>query len=356
MAIVDDRGRMFGRFNPVDVFVFVLVVVMIPVAYGAYALFRTPPAKLIGVEPKQFTMGPNLRVRINGTNLRPFMRISFNTVQGRTFMIGSTETADVDLPDLEPGVYDVVLYDYAQEVDRLPKALTMLPKVATPTTTLTVNGFFVGLNQTQIESVRPGLKLTQGNHVVGSVLAVGGRRSGALRMRTGDTVISVGMPGAFDLPAALELECALETTSDGSYRCIAYGPVHSALVAVDSVLSVPIPGGAFGFQVDDVHPPGAAAFLRLRLHAAMAPDIMSRLRIGDADSNVPEYPGAWVGRVESVSGGDVVLRVPAQLLSNGWKYRNQWLKVGGVLRFETSTAVINGTIAELTPPDQAVAR
>ena len=99
MAIVDDRGRMFGRFNPVDVFVFVLVVVMIPVAYGAYALFRTPPAKLSGVEPKQFTMGPNLRVRINGTNLRPFMRISFNTVQGRTFMIGSTETADVDLPD-----------------------------------------------------------------------------------------------------------------------------------------------------------------------------------------------------------------------------------------------------------------
>ena len=130
MALVDDRGQVFGRFNPVDVFVFVLVVVMIPIAYGAYALFRTPQAKLASVDPKQFTVGPNLRVRVNGTNLRPFMRVSFNTVQGRTFMIGSTETADVDLPDLEPGSYDIVLYDYAQEVDRLPKALTILPRVA----------------------------------------------------------------------------------------------------------------------------------------------------------------------------------------------------------------------------------
>ena len=57
------------------------------------------------------------------------MRVSFNTVQGRTFMIGSTEVAEVDLPDLDPGTYDVVLYDYAQEVDRLlPKVGAFLAK------------------------------------------------------------------------------------------------------------------------------------------------------------------------------------------------------------------------------------
>jgi hypothetical protein len=46
-----------------------------------------------------------------------------------------------------------------------------------------------------------------------------------------------------------------------------------------------------------------------------------------------------------------VLRVPAQQLANGWTYRGQWLKVGGAIRFETSTAVIAGAIAELTPID-----
>src|SRR5256885_3698152 len=191
MAIVDDRGRVSGRFNAVDVFVFALVVVMIPIAYGAYALFRTPPAKLRGVEPKQVTMGPNLRVRVNGTNLRPFMRVSFNTTQGRTFMIGSTEMAEVELPDLEPGAYDVVLYDYAQEVDRLPKALTILPKVAAPTVKLTAHGAFVGLNDTQIAGLQSGVELTQNNRAVGRILAVGARRPGAIQMRTGDSAINV---------------------------------------------------------------------------------------------------------------------------------------------------------------------
>jgi hypothetical protein len=301
-------------------------------------------------------MGPNLRVRINGTNLRPFMRVSFNTVQGRTFMIGSTETAEVELPDLEPGAYDVVLYDYAQEVDRLPKALTILPKVAATTVKLSVHGTFVGLNQTQIQSVQSGLKLSQNNRVVGTILAVGERRPGAIQMRTGDSAISVTLAGQFDVPAVLEIECFLESNNDGSVRCMTYGPAHAGLVAVDSVLSVPIAGGALEFQVNDVHPANRPTFLRLLVHTANPSDIAGRLRVGDSDSNVPDYPGAWVGRVEAIRGADVALRVPAQQLVNGFKYRNQWLKVGSSLRFETSSIVINGTIADLTPLDQANAR
>jgi hypothetical protein len=355
MAIVDDRGRMFGRFNPVDVFVFALVAVMIPIAYAAYALFRTPPAKLRSVEPKQFTMGSNNRVRVNGTNLRPFMRVSFNTVQGRTFMIGSTETAEIDVPDLEPGTYDVVLYDYAQEIDRLPKALTILPKAGAPSVTLSVDGAFVGLNQAQIDAIRPGLKLTQGDRVVGTVLAVGAKRPGAMRMRTGGTVIGVDLPGSFDLPAVLDLECSLESSSDGSFRCTAYGPSHNALVEAESVLSVPIAGTGLNFQVNDVHPVGQPSFVRVRVRAAMAPDITARLRVGDSDTSVPDYVGAWVGRVESVNGADVVLRLPAQQLEGGWKYRNQWLKLGASVKFESSTAIVTGTIAELTL-DQRAAR
>jgi hypothetical protein len=330
--------------------------VMIPVAYGAYALFRTPPAKLAGIEPKQLTMGPNLRVRVNGTNLRPFMRVSFNTAQGRTFMIGSTTTADVDLPDLEPGTYDIVLYDYAQELDRLPKALTILPRTAAPTVKVLVDGRFVGLNQTQLDALTPGAKFVQGNHVTGTVVATGQRRPGSLQMRTGETGISVSMPGLFDLPAALELECFLESNSDGSVRCTVYGPAHAASVIADAVLSLSSGGSALSFQVDDVNPAGAPSFVRLVVHTAMAPDVARQVRVGDTDSSTPEYPGAWIGRVESVSGADVVLRVPAQQLTTGWRYRNQWLKVGGILRFETPVKVISGTIGSLTPLDSPAPR
>ena len=352
MALVDDRGQVFGRFNPVDVFVFVLVVVMIPVAYGAYALFRTPPAKLTSIEPNQFTVGPNLRVRVNGTNLRPFMRVSFNTVQGRTFMIGSTGTADVDLPDLDPGTYDIVLYDYAQEVDRLSKALTILPRAAPPTLTVSVQGAFVGLNQAQVDALRPDATFVQGNRVLGKVLAAGARQAGALQMRTGATAIAVGLPGLYDVPAVLELECSLESSSgDGSLRCTFHGPAQPAALIADAIVSLPAAGGTVSFQVSDVHPAGSPRFVRLRVHTTMAPDMARQIRTGDADANIPDYPGAWIGRVESVNGAEVVLRVPAQQLANGWTYRGQWLKAGGAIRFETSAAVIGGTIADLTPID-----
>jgi hypothetical protein len=352
MAIVDDRGRLLGRFNVVDVFVFILVVVMIPMAYAAYALFRAPAAKLTGVEPKQLSMAPNARVRIIGRNLRPYMRVSFNTQQGRTFMIGSTESAEVDLPELEPGTYDLVLYDYAQEVDRLPRALTILSRVPAPTVTLAVHGVFVGLTETQAASVTTGTKFTQNNRVSATVLAVGTRRSGAMLLRTGESSVGITLPGGYDVPAALQLECFLENASDGSLRCVYYGPLRPAFVATDSVLPLPIAGGPLNFQVSDVRPTGTPTYVRVRVRAAIAPDIAARLRIGDSDSQVPDYAGAWIGRVESSSGADIVLRLPAQQFSDGWKYRSQWLKVNGGIRFETPTSVINGTVVDIAPVDR----
>jgi len=119
MALVDDRGRIAGRVNLIDALAAIAIVLVIPLSYGAYLLFRTPPAKLAGVAPTTLYQGPNLRVGINGRNLRPFMRVTFNDVQGRTFMIASTTNAAIDLPDLPPGTYDVVLYDHMEEVDRL---------------------------------------------------------------------------------------------------------------------------------------------------------------------------------------------------------------------------------------------
>src|SRR5260370_35781739 len=102
------------------------MLVLIPVAFGAYLLFRTPAPKVLSISPTRVYQGHNLRVEIQGTNLRPFMRASFNRIMGKTFLIGSTKYALIDLPDLPPGTYDVVLYDYMAEVDRLPKALTVV--------------------------------------------------------------------------------------------------------------------------------------------------------------------------------------------------------------------------------------
>src|SRR5215831_16758853 len=107
MSIVDDRGRAAGRFNLIDGLVAAMILVLIPAAYGSYLLFRAPPARLTSIEPTRLYQGKNLRIVVNGQNLRPFMRVAFNTIQGRSFLIGSPTYAQIDLPDLDPGVYDV---------------------------------------------------------------------------------------------------------------------------------------------------------------------------------------------------------------------------------------------------------
>jgi hypothetical protein len=349
MSLVDDRGRVFGRFNAVDAFVVALVLVMMPAAYAAYALFRTPPATLTDVEPRQLTMLPSSRVRIAGTNLRPFMRVSFDTTQARTFLIGSTTSAEVDLPNLEPGTYDVVLYDYAREVDRLRKALTILPRTPAPSVIVSVSGSFIGLSEANANAIQRGMKFTKDKQVIATVLAADRPRVGEVLIRTGDTLMSVHLPGQYALQAALDLECFLESTTDGSLRCLVYGPLQPTLVATDSVLPLPMNSTTISFQIAEVHPPGPPSFVRVKARAIVPPDGAVRMRAGDVDSTMPAYSGAWLGRVEAVNGNDVTLTLPVQHLANGWKYRTQFLKLGAGLRFETQSAVLNATIADLTP-------
>ena len=127
MTELGDRSRVGGRFNLVDAIAAIVLVVLIPVAYGAYLLFRTPAPTLVSVVPATLVEGSKQRVEIDGANLRPFMRVSFGTTPAASFLLGSTKYALVDLPELKPGAYDVVLYDYMQEVARLPKALAIAP-------------------------------------------------------------------------------------------------------------------------------------------------------------------------------------------------------------------------------------
>ena len=46
MAILDERGRLFGKINLIDLALILLVVVTIPLGYAAYLLFRTPPPRI----------------------------------------------------------------------------------------------------------------------------------------------------------------------------------------------------------------------------------------------------------------------------------------------------------------------
>jgi len=252
MALVDERGRIGGRVNLIDAVVAFLILVLIPIAFGAYLLFRTPPAILTSINPTKLYQGSNLRVEAIGQNLRPFMRVRFDTLQGKTFMIGGTRGAMVDLPDLGPGVYDVVLYDYMQEVSRLPKALTILPLAPVPTIEVEVAGAFRGLAPDRARTLKAGDKFPATGDPQAEVVSLAPPVPSVLTLRAGISTLQVPVAGQADLPAVLKVKCFVNTTPDGSLKCTAPGPVQQTDLAPGAILSLAGPGGWLTFQIDKV--------------------------------------------------------------------------------------------------------
>jgi uncharacterized protein DUF4330 len=252
MAIVDERGRLGGKVNLIDAVAAFLILILIPVAFGAYLLFRTPQPRLTAVNPAKLNQGPNLRIEVQGENLRPFMRVSFDRTQAKSFEIQSTRGAMVDLPDLTAGSYDVVLYDHMQEVSRLSKAVTILPLAPVSTVDVTVAGSFKGMSAERVKGLKAGDKLASGGSIA-EVVSVGAPVPSAVTLRTGGETLRVPLKDQMDLPAVLKVTCFLVTASDGALKCAVPGPVQQADVAPGSTLSLAAPDrGWVTFQIDEV--------------------------------------------------------------------------------------------------------
>jgi hypothetical protein len=168
MPVIDDRGRVFGKVNIVDALIGVMLLGLIPLAYGAYLLFRQPEPRLLAVEPTRVTLAATRRVTVSGQNFRPYLRVSFNDTQGVTFGFLSPERAEILLPpDLPTGTYDVVLYDAAREINRLPGALTVEGAARVGDATALVSGQFIGLDEQALAELRAGTTLSAaGNGLV----------------------------------------------------------------------------------------------------------------------------------------------------------------------------------------------
>jgi hypothetical protein len=249
----DSRGAL--RFNLVDILVAIVILGLIPIAFGSYLLFRTPPPTLVSVSPVRLFEGHNQRLEIDGTNLRPFLRVSLNSTPAKSFLIGSTKYALVDLPDLKPGEYDVVLYDAVREVARLPKALTIATMVAD--VELEVVGAFKPAPDSTSPPPKAGDKFPSTGDAIAEVVAIGAATPGDLRLRVGDNTISVPLRQPV-WPATLRVRCSTAHKQDGTVQCLVPGGSGSddqTVVAPDALLTLPSPSGPIGFQIAAVRAP-----------------------------------------------------------------------------------------------------
>jgi hypothetical protein len=141
-VVIDERGRLFGKVNIIDAAVGLVVLLLIPLAYGTYRLFRVPTPTIAALEllasPGGGTTGgtpgehiqipfgatKGLHVRLTGEHLRPSLR-AYVGVQEASYLFESPTGAEIALPNLAAGSYDVVLYDEVREIFRGRAALTV---------------------------------------------------------------------------------------------------------------------------------------------------------------------------------------------------------------------------------------
>jgi hypothetical protein len=247
MPVIDTRGRLFGAINLIDLAALVCAVALLPLVYGAYMLFRTPPPRIVSASPSSlpYVKTTEQHIQISGRYLRPFLRARLGENQAKSFTLISPESAEIRFADIPPGLYDVVLLDESQEVVRLPKALTIQPPP------LQLLGSFGG------DSVlSPGLTFAG---------------PGSPQLLTIDAGI------ANRRRATVRVVCLLSPSND---CLLGTTPVRAG---VDLTLSMTT-GGAAAFHVDELRVDASWQRIEVRLMGLSA--ALDNIRVGDVDTRI----------------------------------------------------------------------
>ena len=133
MPLIDDRGRLFGRVNLIDALVAVVALGLIPLSYGAYLMFRPPIPKIINVSPGEVPVSAaeddRPRLQITGENLREALLPVFGrnpVVSSPGFLVQNSQHAEVIVPVLPAGTYDLSFQDGGRVLVTVPGALRVV--------------------------------------------------------------------------------------------------------------------------------------------------------------------------------------------------------------------------------------
>ena len=343
MAIVDERGRLFGRFNLFDAIVAVLALWLIPIAYGGYLLLRSPLATLTGVEPSTLVYGNNMKIRVRGTYFAPFSRVSIGKYQGMTFKFNDRTDADVDLPDVPPGVYDVILYDNAQERDRIPNGLTIAPSVL-PEAKLIAVGTFGNVTPAQAATIKAGT-VVQG---IGVVEHVGAIKPQLQRVFVRPGSVEIPVPDAQMISAVLRMSCFIRS-NQGQPECVGGG----FSVQPTTLLFFDMPFGTVPFQIDQVRSLYPLEPVRVTVRFNGDPRMLAILGAGDRDFGDVRNElsaTATIDSVDSVAGTsrEARLTVQAQRGADTWLYNNVPLRLGSAFTMRSQKYEAQGSVVAIS--------
>lgn len=278
MTFIDDEGRIFGKFNLIDVVIGVLFIGAIPISYGAVVLFRTPDPSILSIEPTQVTEGNPLinvggydqsitpdTVRVAGNFLSPSLRIVIGDRSAEAFLVTSQESAEIRLPNLSAGTYDIVLLDQEMEMSRLANALVVQPSE----TVIAINSF----TPTYVFSGQPGRMRIHGERLWPRLTArfvSGGDIGASAFTATGEQYIEAP---DFVLESSTAAEITIPVLPEGIYDVVLYNPAGEEQARSSEQFSV-------------ITTPTTTAHARITVRFVSRPDVQLTMTVGDKDTSV----------------------------------------------------------------------
>lgn len=360
MTFIDDRGRLFGRVNLVDAAVGAFVLVLIPIGYGTFLLFRSPSPRIVSVtrvpitsEERRLAGGSRLsaKLKVRGSGFRPMLRASIDDAPALGFVFENPNSADVLVGEAAPGAHDLIIYDGVQEVARAAKAVTI--QVAPPAR-VRVAGTLFDLDEATARALRadgaPGNAISQGE-----IAQLGPVKPGRHRLGTGHVSADVGVAGRWERAVVMVLQCDLDPNTEdcavgGTTLAASPSPVVRLVGPSSTVLSL---------AIDELFPVESPRPAVARIRFSGAPEIIDLIRAGDRDACLDER-AATVTAVERrrVENGlailDATLKLGADASRDGWRYRGRIASPGAPFTLTTERYVASGPVIVLTVDSQGM--
>lgn len=353
MSVIDNRGRLFGRLNIVDASALAFLIVLVPLAYGTYLLFRPAKPHIDSVAPSAITgaerrvgngSGLTAKFKIQGSGLTPLLRARIGTYDAIGLVFESPASADVLVGPVPPGKHDLILIDGVQEVARANGAIEIQVSTGTP---VRVSGWLMSMDKSASAAVVAGKTLPASTPSSFEVVAVGPERAARSRLRFGGAIADGDTNGLVDREAVLILKC----DSPAQYESCSVG---GQVIAGASPIGVGLPGG-YVFELHEVLPMNApvTATATIRLEGPAA----ALVQAGDQDALLDSRSA----RVISIGGRGsdsttVTVTLGVDESREGWRYRGRLIRPGGTLEFQTNRYEAVARVLSLTTNAPGAAR
>jgi hypothetical protein len=344
MAIVDPQGRLFGRLNLLDAAFVLLLFALIPLGYASWIVFRSPPAQLTSVEPGTLMAEPSIRLVVHGANLRPFMRVSLGTRQGLDFLFRDSTRAEAVFTNMEPGVYDLILYDFEKERSRLPQAVT-ITKAPVPAALMIVVGSLGNLKPDQVQQVKVGMKIEG----LGEVTAVGRPQPQSTRVYSGANTVEVRDPSAQQVPVSVRMGCNVRSREGHPVCAVGEIDLRPGLLLMTATQF-----GLLPFQVDQMLSSAPLESVRTTVRFQADPRMLTQMRKGDVNLARATNELAAGATLLEVSAPRPDIREASMALQSqhdqeGWVFNNQPLRVGAPFSLRTPAYELSGIVLSIEP-------